>query len=74
VREVAVVVLRERKVSRWVEDRQRRGVLVEGRRGWQKLELEVAGDKREVSWKEASDEPSKVRRIVELGENLVQTS
>jgi hypothetical protein len=71
---VAVVVVRERKVSRWVEDRQRRGVLVEGRRGWQKLELEVAGEKREVSWKDVFDEPSKERRIVELGENLVQAS
>ena len=67
-------MVRERKVSRWVEDRQMRGVLVEGRRGWQKLELEVAGEKREVSWKDVSDEPSKERRIVELGGNLVQAS
>jgi len=64
-------VLRERKVSREVEGRQRRGVLVEGRRGRQKL---VVGGKGEVSWKDALDERSKERRIVEFGENLVQAS
>ena len=44
---------------------------MEGRRGRQKL---VVGGKGEVSWKDALDERSKERRIVEFGENLVQAS
>ena len=49
-------------------------MLAEEKRGWQKLLLGIAGDIREVTWKGVSDEPAKERRIVELGENLVQAS
>jgi hypothetical protein len=57
-----------------LEGRQRRGELVEGTRGWQKLPKGVAGGGWVVSWKKASKELEKERRIVELGEKVVQAS
>jgi hypothetical protein len=48
--------------------------MLEGTRGWQKLPKGVAGGGWVVSWKEASEELAKERRIVELDEKFVQDS
>ena len=47
---------------------------MKGTRGWQKMPKGVAGGGWVVSWKEASEELAKERRIVELDEKFVQAS